>query len=71
MTEAASMAGYTLSTQDERIVLTLCYAVYDQMVERVKDYKIHLSLESEANDACMATGSESAINLKENNVNLY
>ena len=45
--------------------------MYDQRVERVKDYKVHRSLESEANGACMATGSESAIDLKENNVNLY
>ena len=41
VTEAASMVGYTLNIQDETIVvLTLCYALYDQMVERVKDYKI-------------------------------
>ena len=32
--EAASIAGYTLNIQDERIVIsTLCYAVYNLMVE--------------------------------------
>ena len=41
------------------------------MVERVKDYKVHLSPESEASGACVATSSESAITLKENDINLY
>lgn len=72
VTEAASIAGYTMNIQDERIIVsTLCYTVYDLMVERVKEYKVHLSPESDASGACVATGSESAITLKENDVNLY
>lgn len=48
VTEAASLAGYTLNIQDERIVSTLCYTVYDFKVDQVKDYKAHLSTESDA-----------------------
>ena len=72
VTEAASQAGYTLDIQEERIVAsTLCYAIYDLMVDRVKDNKVHLSSESDAASACADASRESAITLKENDVNLY
>ena len=73
VTEVASLAGYTLSIQDERILVsTLCYIVYDLMVDQAKDYKASLSTESDATGACVgASGTESTITLKENNINLY
>ena len=55
VTEAASKNGYTIHIQDKRIVVsTLCYVVFDLMVDRVKDYKVHLSPESEATGPCVA-----------------
>ena len=58
VTEAASLIGYTLNIQDERIVVsTLYYTVYDLMVDQVKDYKVYLSTESDATGACVAPSS--------------
>ena len=72
VTEVASLAGYTLNIQDERILVsTLCYIVYDLMVDQVKDYKANLSTESDATGSCVAASSESTITLKEHDINLY
>ena len=72
VTEAASKAGYTITIQEERIVVsTMCYNVFDLMIDRVKEYKIHLSKESDTTGQCVATSSESTITLRENDINLY
>lgn len=71
---SATKSGYTLDTRDERIVVcTLCYAVYDLMVDQVKDYKAQQTLPTESTTTATApsTTTGSSIKLKESNVNLY
>ena len=74
MLNTATKLGYTLDITEQRIVAsTLCYTVYDLMVDTIKKYKVQQTLQSEASATATApiTSSASDIKLKENNVNLY
>ena len=71
---AAKKIGYTLVEREERIVVsTLCYAVYDLMVDKVKDYKVEQMVQTEitATATASSTSGASRIKLRESNVNLY
>ena len=71
VTAAASESGHTVGNCDQRIVLsTLSYAVYDLMVDKVKDYKV-ADFKASGASTSIACNDESAITLKENDVNLY
>ena len=70
----AKKIGYTLGEREERIVVcTLCYTVYDLMVDEVKDYKVEQMLQTETTATATApsTSDASHIKLRESNVNLY
>ena len=49
---------------------TLSYAVYDLMVDKVKDYKV-ADFKASGTSTSIARNDDSAITLKENNVNLF
>ena len=73
MFNAAKKIGYTLDEIEERIVVsTLCYAVYDLMVDKVKDYKVEQMLQTEIIGTATApsTSGASRIKLRESNINL-
>ena len=66
--DTVSKFGCTLDSREERIVLcTLSYAVYDLMVDRIKDYKLQQTPTATA----PSTSDTSNIKLKESNINLY
>jgi hypothetical protein len=68
VTAAASAAGSTLAPTDQRIIVsTLCYIVYDLMVDKIKHYKVDKFSE----DSSGASTSDESIQLREHDVNIY
>ena len=62
VTGAAAGVGFTLDILEKRIVVsTLCYIVYDLMVDKVRDYKVLQSVVSTSTP----TSSEFTIKLRE------
>ena len=64
VTFSASEVGYTLDIRQQRIVFsTLSYAVYDLMVDKVKDYKV-AEFKASGPSTRRASSDESTITLK-------
>ena len=62
---AGKKIGYTLGEREERIVVsTLCYAVYDLMVDKVKDYKVEQMLQTEITATATAPSTSGASRIK-------